>query len=85
MGEAMAVRLDAETRQRLLQAAKRRRTTASEVVREAVEAWLERDTKQALPAGLLVDLIGCVHGGDPGRSAGGGARVAQELSARRRE
>ena len=85
MGEAMAVRFDAETRQRLLRVAERRRTTVSEVVREAVEAWLERDTKQALPAGLLVDLIGCVHGGDPGRSAGGGARVARELSARRKK
>lgn len=83
MGEAMAVRLSAEMRQRLLSTAKRRRLSASEAVREAVESWLEREEEQASPAALIADLIGCVHGGDPQRSAGGGARVARELTARR--
>ena len=83
MSEAMAVRLDAVTRQRLARAARRRGTTTSEVVRQAVEAWLERDTAQVRPAGLVSDLVGSVHGGDPGRSAGGGAQVARELGLRR--
>ena len=83
MGEVMAVRLSAEMRQKLLSTAKRRRLSASAAVREAVESWLERDEEQASPAALITDLIGCVHGGDPQRSAGGGARVARELAARR--
>ena len=84
MGEAMAVRFNTELRQKLLMAAERRRISASEAVREAVEIWLEREADQASPAALMVDLIGCVHGGDPERSAGGGARVARDLAARRR-
>ena len=83
MAEAMAVRLDAQTRERLARAARRRRTSTSEVVRQAVEAWLDRDSVQSRPAGLISDLLGCVRGGDPGRSAGGGARVARELRSRR--
>lgn len=83
MAEAMAVRLDAHTRERLARAARRRRTTTSEVVRQAVEVWLERDSERSRPAGLMSDLVGCVRGGDPGRSAGGGARVARELQVRR--
>jgi hypothetical protein len=80
----MAVRLDEQTRERLARAARRRNTTTSSVVREAVEAWLERDGEAARPAALLSDLIGCVHGGDPERSAGGGERVARELASRRK-
>ena len=38
MAEAMAVRIDAHTRELLARAARRRRTTTSEVVRQAVEA-----------------------------------------------
>lgn len=83
MSEAMAVRLNTEMRQKLLKAAERRRISASEAVREAVESWLDREEDQASPAALLADLIGCVRGGDPQRSAGGGARVARELAARR--
>jgi predicted DNA-binding protein len=83
MAEAMAVRLDTHTRERLARAARRRRTTTSEVVRQAVEAWLERDGDRSRPASLMADLVGCVRGGDPGRSAGGGARVARDLRERR--
>ncbi|HPW56977.1 MAG: hypothetical protein KA072_05430 [Thermoanaerobaculaceae bacterium] len=83
MGEVMAVRLSAEMRRKLLTTAKRRRMTASEAVREAVESWLERSEEQASPAARIADLIGGVHGGDPQRSAGGGARVARELVAQR--
>ncbi|HNX50551.1 MAG TPA: hypothetical protein PLS53_11125 [Thermoanaerobaculaceae bacterium] len=82
MGEAMAVRLSAEMRQKLLSAAKLRRLPASEAVREALESGLEREEKQTSPAALMADLVRCVHGGDPQRSASDGARVARELAAR---
>jgi len=84
MGEAMAVRLDERTRARLARAARRRNMTTSSVVREAVAAWLERDREATRPIALVSDLIGCVHGGDPERSAGGGTRVARELASRRK-
>ena len=42
MAEAMAVRLDAHTRERLARAARRRRPPPPGVVRQAVGVWVER-------------------------------------------
>lgn len=81
----MTIRLDPSTRRRLTSVAKRRGRTASAVARDALEAWLvsEEGSAGAGPYEVVADLVGCVRGGDPGRSARGGRAIAAALRARR--
>jgi predicted DNA-binding protein len=84
MKEPMALRLDGETRKKIVRIARRKGETVSGVIREAVAAWVEREESGEAPWKLVADLAGCVDGGDPDRSSRGGRRVAELLRARRR-
>lgn len=81
----MTIRLDTSTRRRLASVAKRRGRTASALARDALEAWLasEAGVGGGGPYEAVADLIGCVRGGDPGRSTRGGRAIAAALRARR--
>lgn len=83
-----SVRLDIETEQLLTRLARRKRTTKSVVLREAV-AVLARQTEQIESGNTgffakVEDLIGCVSGGPADLSMRTGARFRQLLSERKR-
>jgi len=94
--ELMAVRLDAEPRARLLRLARRSGRTSSELVREAIAAFVARYEGEAQVVELTGDLLGCVDG-PPGLATGlaeadraarrfvpGGARAAAKRRAKPR-
>ena len=85
MSDAMALRLDDETRRRISRLAARRGTTRSALVREAITALIEKEDRQAAvrPHDIVKDLLGSVHGGDPDRSTDVGRKVRRMLKARR--
>jgi predicted DNA-binding protein len=83
MTSAVTFRLDGQTRQRIMKIARRRGVSVSEAIRQAVEAWVERDQVSSSPYEAVVDLIGVVHGGNPRRSTRTG-RQLRELLIRRR-
>jgi predicted DNA-binding protein len=85
MSSAMALRLDDQTRRRIARLAARRGTTRSALVREAITALVEKEERQAAlrPHDLVKDLLGSVHGGDPGRSTDVGRKVMRMLEKRR--
>jgi Arc/MetJ-type ribon-helix-helix transcriptional regulator len=85
MASPVTLRLAKKTRQRIARIASRRRISTSQVIREAVEAWLERQEPIATPYEAMVDLIGAVKGGDPTRSAETGRRFREALKARRKD
>ena len=85
MASPITLRLDQETRRRVARIAKRWQTTTSSVLREAITDWVEREERSVRPYDLIKDLIGSVHGGDPGRSARGGRWVAEMLKARHKQ
>ncbi len=82
---SMTIRLDPETRIRIASASRRRGRTPSAVARAALEAWLDGEEGAAglTPFEAVVDLIGCVRGGDRKRSARR-ARVIRDALRRRR-
>jgi hypothetical protein len=84
MSDPMTLRLDDETRQRIARIARRKRLSASEVIRQAIEAWVEREEPIDSPYEVVADLIGVVHGGNPGRSSGTGYRFTELLKDRRK-
>jgi predicted DNA-binding protein len=81
MASPITLRLDAETRRRVARIAKRKKTTTSTVLREAISSWVEREESAGSAYEQIKDLIGSVHGGDPGRST---RRLSEVLKARRR-
>jgi predicted DNA-binding protein len=83
MASPLTLRLDAKTRQRLERIARRKRLSTSEVVRQAIEAWADRQEPITSPYEAVADLIGVVHGGKPNRSMKTGRRFAQLLKQRR--
>ncbi len=85
MSEAMALRIDDQTRRRIARLAARRGTTRSALVREAITALIEREERQAAvrPHDLVRDVLGSVRGGDPDRSEDVGRKVREMLKARR--
>lgn len=82
--DLMTIRLDRSTRRRLGVVARKRGRTASEVARAALDVWLDAEEGQAgtNPYLAVADLIGCVRGGDPGRSTRGAAVIAKTLRRR---
>jgi predicted DNA-binding protein len=78
----LTLRLDKKTRQRIARIASRRQVSTSEVVREAIEAWVEQQEPMAAPYEAMSDLIGVVRGGMPGRSTETGRRFLQLLKSR---
>lgn len=79
----VTLRLGQETRLKVARIARQRRVSSSEVIREAIEALVERTETAASPYESIADLIGVADGGDPKRSEGMGRRFAEHLKARR--
>jgi hypothetical protein len=79
----LTLRLDKKTRQRIARIASRRQMSTSELIRQAIEAWVERQEPVAAPYEAMSDLIGVVRGGSPGRSTETGRRFLQVLKSRR--
>ena len=84
MTSLLTLRLEQKTRQRIARIASRRRISISEVIREAIEAWMERQEPVAAPYDAMSDLIGVVNGGKPRRSAETGRRFREVLKSRRK-
>jgi predicted transcriptional regulator len=84
MASPLTLRLDKKTRERIARMASRRQVSTSEVIRQAIKAWVERQEPVGSPFEVMADLIGVVHGGKPRRSAATGRRFAEILKSRRR-
>jgi predicted DNA-binding protein len=84
MSSPLTLRLERKTRQRIARIASRRGISTSEVIRRAIEAWVERQEPIAAPYEAMADLIGVVNGGEPGRSAEIGRRFRELLKSRRK-
>ena len=56
----------------------------SEVIRQAIETWIERQEPTAAPYEAMVDLIGVVNGGKPERSVKTGRSFRELLKDRRK-
>ena len=83
MESPLTLRLDEETRERIARAARRKNVSTSQVIREAIEAWIERQEATATPYEAVADLIGAVHGGNPKRSEQTGRQFERLLKKRR--
>lgn len=75
----VTLRLDKATRQRIARIARRKQISASQVIRRAIETWIEEQEPAAAPYEIISDLIGIVHGGNRERSAGAGRQFAALL------
>ena len=84
MSSPLTFRLERKTRQRIARMASRKRISTSEVIRQAIEAWVERQEPIAAPYEAMADLIGVVNGGNAGRSAETGRRFRELLKSRRK-
>jgi len=80
MASPITLRLDPVIRRRVALTARRRRTTTSVVLREAITKWVEKEDSGETLYDRVADLIGSVHGGDPGRST---RKLSAVLKARR--
>lgn len=83
MDAPVTLRLDKETRRRIARIARRKRVSSSEIIREAIEAWVKHEEAVA-PYESVRDLIGIVHGGNPNRSAKTGRQFTDLLRKRGR-
>jgi predicted DNA-binding protein len=83
MASPLTLRLDEKTRQRIARIARRKQLSTSEVVRQAIEAWVDRQEPVATPFEVMKDLIGVVHGGNPKRSEQTGRQFTALLKRRR--
>ena len=68
MASPITLRLDPDIRRRVTRIARRRKTTTSTVLREAITTFVAREESAGSVYDLIKDLIGNSHGGDPGRS-----------------
>jgi Arc/MetJ-type ribon-helix-helix transcriptional regulator len=84
MASPVTLRLDEKTRQRIARLARRKRLSTSEVIRQAIAAWADRQEPVSSPYEAMKDLIGVVRGGNPKRSEQTGRRFAALLTRRRR-
>ena len=82
MASPLTLRVDDKTRQRIARIAKRKKLSTSEVVRQAIEAWADREEPVTRPFELIKDLVGIVHGGDPHRSEDAGRKFTKALKER---
>lgn len=84
MSSPLTLRLEKKTRQRIARIASRKRISTSEVIRQAIEAWVERQEPITAPYEAMADLIGVVNGGKAGRSAETGRRFRELLKSQRK-
>jgi predicted DNA-binding protein len=83
MGSPVTLRLDEDTRRRVARIARRKRVSTSQVIREAIEAWVGWHEATGSPYEAVSDLIGVVHGGDPKRSTDTSRQFRELLKGRR--
>ena len=83
MASPLTLRVDEKTRQRIARLARGRRLSTSEVIRQAIAAWADRQEPITSPYEAMRDLIGVVRGGNPKRSEQTGRRFAALLKRRR--
>ena len=84
MTSHVTLRLDKKTRGRIFRVADRERVSASNIIREAIQAWLDQHESPQSPYESVADLLGAVHGRDPRRSIDSGRRFAELLRQRKR-
>ena len=75
--------LDKDTVARIARLARRQRLSTSEVIRQAIAAWADRQEPVTSPYDAMRDLIGVVRGGNPKRSEQTGRRFTALLKKRR--
>src|SRR5713226_8244622 len=85
MDSPLTLRLDDETREHVARIARQRRMSTSEVVREAIDAWLKQEETAAKPYERIADLIGAVHSGNRERSSQTGRQFKNLLQNRRKK
>jgi predicted DNA-binding protein len=83
MASPITLRLDPELRRRVTRIARRKRTTTSTVLREAITTWVEREESAGSLYESIKDLIGNVRGNDPTLSTDTGRKFTELLKARR--
>jgi predicted DNA-binding protein len=83
--DRITLRLDNDMKRRVASIARRRKTTTSEVLRQAVAAWVEREETSVSVYEQIKDLIGRAHGGDPHASENIGRKYSEYLQARYQE
>ena len=84
MSSPLTLRLEKKTRQRIARIASRKQMFTSEVIRQAIEAWVERQEAITAPYEAMADLIGVVNGGKAVRSAETGRHFRELLKSRRK-
>jgi Arc/MetJ-type ribon-helix-helix transcriptional regulator len=83
MDSPVTLRLDKATRARIARIARQKHVSASEVIREAIEAWVDGHEATVAPYENAADLIGVVRGGNSGRSTATGRQLKELLKGRR--
>jgi predicted DNA-binding protein len=83
MASPLTLRLNDQTRRQVVRIARQRGTTASQVIREAIEALVDRQEPAGSVYEAMTDLIGVVRGGNSKRSANTGRKFSALLKARR--
>lgn len=88
--EVYSWRLTPETKSRLEEAARERRTSLAELLGEITEEWLEEQRfegvdgeREARIRSTAMSFVGAIRGGDPDRSTRARAGVRSRLVARR--
>jgi predicted DNA-binding protein len=84
MASPLTLRLDEKTRQRIARLARRKSVSTSEVIREAIAAWADRQEPLTSPYDAMKDLLGVVRGGNTKRSEQTGRRFKAILKRRRK-
>ena len=83
MASPLTLRLDEKTRQRIARLAIRKQLSKSEIIRQAIAAWVAGQEPVSSPYHAMKDLIGVVRGGNPKRSEQTGRRFTALLKRRR--
>ena len=84
MASPVTLRLDPEIRRRVASIARRRATSTSQVLREAITSWLDREEKAGSAYESMKHFVGIMRGGDPALSANTGRRLTELFQARRK-
>jgi hypothetical protein len=84
MGSRLTIRVDEKTRALIARLARRKHLSTSEILRQAIAAWTDRQEPVAVPYEAMKDLIGVVRGRNPKRSERTGRGFTALLKARAR-
>jgi Ribbon-helix-helix protein, copG family len=84
MKASAALRLDPNTRRKLVRVARRIGISKSEVIRRALNSWVKLIDSSDSPYEMIADLIGVVKGGHPKRSESSGKQFRKILAKKRK-